>query len=494
MMTNSLLRNFTSISLTEREKKVFDALMAASISMSKGTVLRAAGGWVRDKLMDKESTDIDIALDNVPGDEFAMFVYDREKARGHVSSVGVVRENPAQSKHIRTASFRFFDLDIDVNNLRSETYTEDSRIPEVTFAKHPSEDALRRDFTINSLYYNINTREVEDFTGHGLSDLDAGLIRTPLDAHRTFVDDPLRVLRAVRFASRFNFKLHEDIERAWSTEDVRSGLMNKVSRERIGTEISLMMENKNAYRAISLLQSSGIMDLVLHAPDDEHALSLAGVSKKHYSDWKAMFEGRKTKESIGGYSTAESLFENMKIFGEGTLSFPHFSIFNFALLVYPVLQQMGPLSDSSLVYRLSMKLSNDKCKGIAALVDNVGKVWEAVKDTTDQLVVARALGRIIRTSLKGYAREGVFFALVTCDTDTVIDWNHILDILNQYDLLNCHTWKPVVDGSELQKEFGIPPSAKLQELLSVEFDIMFTGERNRDRILDALRVGMGVRG
>jgi tRNA nucleotidyltransferase/poly(A) polymerase len=67
------------------------------------------------------------------------------------------------------------------------------------------EDSLRRDLTINALFYNINTGEVEDFTNKGLEDLKAGIIRTPLGPEQTFKDDPLRILRVFRFAARYEF-------------------------------------------------------------------------------------------------------------------------------------------------------------------------------------------------------------------------------------------------------------------------------------------------
>ncbi|CAO2145272.1 unnamed protein product, partial [Urochloa humidicola] len=90
------------------------------------------------------------------------------------------------------------DIWIDFVNLRSETYAENSRIPtmEVGTAK---EDAYRRDLTINSLFFNINNNSVEDLTGRGIEDLKRGLIVTPLPAKATFLDDPLRVIRAIRF-------------------------------------------------------------------------------------------------------------------------------------------------------------------------------------------------------------------------------------------------------------------------------------------------------
>ena len=99
----------------------------------------------------------------------------------------MIAANPDQSKHLETATLRVDGISIDLVNLRSETYTQDSRIPEMVMGT-PLQDAERRDFTINSLFYNINQRSVEDFTGKGLQDLRDGIIRTPLDPETTFLD------------------------------------------------------------------------------------------------------------------------------------------------------------------------------------------------------------------------------------------------------------------------------------------------------------------
>lgn len=378
-----------------------------------------------------------------------------------------------------------------MNNLRSETYTEDSRIPDVTFAKHPSEDALRRDFTINSLYYNLNTGEIEDYTGCGLDDLKAGVIRTPLAASRTFVDDPLRVLRAIRFAARFGFQLHPDIPTAWKSDSVRDGLMNKVSRERIGTEVALMMENVHAASAISLLHASGVIDLVLHAPDDERALSLVGIPKKQYVEWKkADVRGALTcSDDLQLVTTLLSKWEKMKI---------HFSlnrpdIFHFALLMYPtlIISNVSDSKNSALVCRLSMKLSNEKCKAIAVLMDCAQAVRSACGSANSADETAVLLGRLIREKLREYGKDGILFSLVTSadvDPDVILaKWHDIEKILDKYDLLNSHLWKPVVDGSSLQKELNLTPSPKLQQLLLAEYDMMFTGERDPPTIITQLR-------
>ena len=477
MLNRSLLRKFSSIRLSDKESVVFDSLIEAASALGKGTVLRAAGGWVRDKLLGHDSCDIDIALDNVPGDEFALFLYERERSKGNMSSIGVVKENPAQSKHIRTASFRFHGLDIDLNNLRSETYADDSRIPQVEFAKHPSEDALRRDFTMNALYYNLNTKEVEDFTGTGLEDLENGIVRTPLPAAKTFVDDPLRVLRAIRFATRYQFKLDAEIVSAWSHEDVMSGLMNKVSRERVGVEVIKMMKHSNALDAIDWMFRSGLMDLILTPPADPAAPSLAGVSAKDFSEWKKSFDSSRMFVSSNLIERArgislESFSEDLKYH------------FHLSLLFSGVIGS----SNASLVPRLAMKLSSGDSKAVGTILSSVGDIRALTSTTLTREEWAVQIGRLIRGALKELFPIALSVAFIT-DVAT-LDCTEAINLVeameDEFGLRNCYTWKPVVDGAELASLFSLR-GPKIQEVLSAEFDMMFLGERDRDVILTSLR-------
>ena len=212
----------STITLTQQERELFAELLDSSKQAGLATTtLRCAGGWVRDKLMGRESLDIDIALDNMMGKEFAERVNSYLESHGkETHNVAVIMSNPDQSKHLETARMKIRGLWIDLVNLRSEEYAHNSRIPTMTFGT-PEQDAFRRDFTINSLFYNINTKEVEDYTGRGIDDMQLGVIRTPLPAKETFLDDPLRVLRAIRFASRFGFVLDESLVEAASDDKVR---------------------------------------------------------------------------------------------------------------------------------------------------------------------------------------------------------------------------------------------------------------------------------
>lgn len=258
------------ISLTETEKNVFNLLRNVVKEKSPTTILRVAGGWTRDKLLGKDSNDIDIAVDNMTGEDFANLIINFMKENGmQTKNVTVVEANPDQSKHLATAMVRLFGLPIDFVNLRTETYA-DTRIPEMKMGT-PEEDASRRDLTINSLFYNINTGEVEDFVG-GLQDLRNGIARTPLNPIQTFLDDPLRILRTVRFASKYNLKLDPSIIEAANNPEVQKAFREKLSQERIWSELAGKKEGEkwkpgaligaDPNRAIALLKQMGLIETI----------------------------------------------------------------------------------------------------------------------------------------------------------------------------------------------------------------------------------------
>lgn len=265
------------ISLNPTEEKIFALLRDVVSSKAPETTLRVAGGWVRDKLMGKESNDIDIAVDNMTGEAFANLVTDYMREKGmKAREVAVVEANPDQSKHLATAMVKLFGLPIDFVNLRTETYA-DSRIPEMQMGT-PEEDAERRDLTINSLFWNVNTGEVEDYVG-GLEDLRQGVARTPLDPVQTFLDDPLRILRTVRFAARYNLELDPAIIEAAQDERVKDAFKNKVSKERIWTELAGKKEGDKwkpgaligpgPAKAVELLKQLGLMEAIFDPTEQE---------------------------------------------------------------------------------------------------------------------------------------------------------------------------------------------------------------------------------
>lgn len=180
--------------------------------------------------------------------------------------------NPDQSKHLATATMKLLDVCIDINNFREEIYEANSRIPTISLST-AREDALRRDFCVNSLFYNIHTNKIEDFVG-GLDDLRKGMLRTPRDPFKTFSDDPLRILRAARFAGRFGFQVDEAISAAAQSPAIQQDLSSKVSRERMGIEVGKMLQTYRAsFISFQLLcQQWGLRRIVFEvAPQFEPA-------------------------------------------------------------------------------------------------------------------------------------------------------------------------------------------------------------------------------
>jgi len=229
--------------------------------------LRVAGGWVRDKLLGLTTHDVDLAVDDLTGVQFANLIlsYLKSTNQQHLmqsSKIGVIAANPAQSKHLETATLKVHGIDIDIANLRAqEVYAQDSRIPTVRFGT-PLEDSERRDFTVNALFFNLHTQCVEDWTKRGMSDLFYGRLVTPLEPVQTFHDDPLRVLRAVRFGVRYQFDLNDDLAAACRRVDIHQALHRKVSRERVGKELEGMLSGTgarpiDAINTIAKLQLAG---------------------------------------------------------------------------------------------------------------------------------------------------------------------------------------------------------------------------------------------
>jgi len=288
--------------LSKEENELFELLRQVVKETELKSTLRVAGGWVRDKLLataeyqrgrkekkheavrltskfhkpvphtgyktgfddnNHHPVDIDIALDNMLGREFADHLNDFLSEHGKETvSVGVVLKNPEKSKHLETATMKVGTFWIDFVNLRAEEYTHESRIPDLMRIGTASEDSYRRDLTINSLFYNINSDKVEDFTGKGLEDLKRGVISTPLSPLTTLLDDPLRVLRSIRFAARLRFTMDESLVSAAMNATVREALDQKVSRERIGGEVDLMLRSPDPVGAMRLLINLNLVQTV----------------------------------------------------------------------------------------------------------------------------------------------------------------------------------------------------------------------------------------
>ena len=196
----------------------------SEVAAENGTSIFVIGGFVRDLLLKRPCKDIDFV---VLGDGLAI----AEKVAAKVEATNV-----AYYKNFGTAAFVVDDMDIEFVGARKESYSSDSRKPAVENGSL-QDDQNRRDFTINALAISLNKSSFGELLDpfNGVEDLRLKTIRTPLDPDKTYSDDPLRMIRAVRFATQLNFKIEKDSFAALSKNAER---LEIVSRERIMTEIN----------------------------------------------------------------------------------------------------------------------------------------------------------------------------------------------------------------------------------------------------------------
>ena len=230
------------------------------------------GGCVRDLLLGREPADYDVTTDAMP--EEVMRIFPETYAVGAQFGVVLVPVPKEESGSLKGADPDSSDPAaegsvitnhskagvIEVATFRSDIGYSDGRHPDhVRYSKDPREDVQRRDFTINGLLLDPTKDEVLDYVG-GQRDLKLGIIRTIGEPDRRFEEDKLRMLRAVRFAARFEFKIHPDT--FVSIQNLASKI-HQVSRERVRDELSKMLIEGHAHAAFLLLDQSGLLQEVL---------------------------------------------------------------------------------------------------------------------------------------------------------------------------------------------------------------------------------------
>lgn len=222
-----------------------------------------AGGYVRDLVMGKQSKDIDITVELVNGGiELAEFL--TKKTNCYVEN-----SNPVIYQQFGTAKFNFrnkkyqnisiSDVDIETVMTRQEQYKNNSRKPDVVFGTK-EKDVERRDLTINSLLYDISNDKILDLTGTGISDIKNKIIRTPMDANIIFKEDPLRMMRAIRFAVKFGWKLTDDMIKSIKAN---SDMLPNISSERINDELVKILMSDHPDLGVKFLMRTNLMKYII---------------------------------------------------------------------------------------------------------------------------------------------------------------------------------------------------------------------------------------
>lgn len=241
---------------------------ASEVAEEMNVEIYVVGGYVRDLILDRQLDDVDIL---VVGDGL-------EFAKKLSQKLGVKKVD--FFKTFGTAHFFYQDIDLEFVGARKESYSSESRNPDVEIGTF-DDDINRRDFIINSLAISLNKNnfgELIDKFG-GVKDIEAKLIKTPLDPVETFNDDPLRILRAFRFASQLDFQLDESLIKA-ATE--LASRLEIISQERITEEFFKILASSRPSIGLKLLFDSGVMKYIF-----PEVAELGGVEQRkdfHHKD------------------------------------------------------------------------------------------------------------------------------------------------------------------------------------------------------------------
>ena len=241
------------------------AISIVRMLRERGHQAYLVGGCVRDMVLGREPADYDVTTDATP--DQVMRIFPETYAVGAQFGVVLVPPGSPDARELRPAvdatsvptDHSKADV-VEVATFRSDIGYSDGRHPDrVQFSTDPREDVERRDFTINGLLLDPIKGEILDFVG-GQQDLKAGIIRTIGSPEQRFEEDKLRMLRAVRFAARFEYTIDPA---TFAAMQKLAGNIHQVSRERVRDELSMMLIEGHARRAFLLLDESGLLQQVL---------------------------------------------------------------------------------------------------------------------------------------------------------------------------------------------------------------------------------------
>jgi poly(A) polymerase len=418
--------------------------IASHVADELGISAYAVGGVVRDMFLNRKSKDIDIVVVG-SGIAFAQAV---AKAISPHIEVSVF-------KNFGTARFRYENMEVEFVGARKESYRADSRKPAVEDGTL-EDDLSRRDFTVNALAIPLNGPEkgqVIDCFG-GLQDMNDKLIRTPLDPDVTFSDDPLRMMRAVRFASQLGFSIVPETFEAIRRNAAR---LEIISKERIVDEFNKILLSPQPSWGINLLKDAGLLPYFLpellnlqgvevingrgHKDNYLHTLEvvdkIARVSNKLWLVWAALLHDiakpvtKRYDEKIGwtfhshefvGSKMVGKIFNRLKMPANEKLKY----VQKLVLLHLRPIALVEDIITDSAVRRLLFDAGDD--------IDDLMLLCEADVTSKNPEKVKRFMGNFAKVRKK-------------------------LEDIEEKDRLR--NWQPPVDGTEIMEAFGIGPSREV---------------------------------
>ncbi|MDR0685913.1 MAG: CCA tRNA nucleotidyltransferase [Dysgonamonadaceae bacterium] len=436
--------------------KVFEILREAADSL--GVEAYVIGGYVRDIFLRRESKDIDVVC---TGSGIALAEAVR-KALGRNAKLSVF-------KNFGTAHIDCRDLEIEFVGARKESYSRNSRNPIVEDGTL-EDDLCRRDFTINTLAVRLNSDGFGSLTDRfgALDDLQTLTIRTPLDPDITFCDDPLRMFRAIRFASQLGFFIESGTFEAIERNVARAGI---VSMERITEELNKIVTSPRPSVGFELLEQTGLLDVVLpeltalkgvenregigHKDNFSHSLkvldNLALVSNDLRLRWAALLHdvgkpGSKRFDPKFGWTFHSHEYIGMKMLrGIFTrLKLPLGDNLKYTEMLIGLHMRPISLSDEGVTDSAVRRLLFEAGDGI----DDLMLLCEADITSKNSEKVKRFLHNfgVVRTKLKEIEEKD-----------------------------RLRNFRPPVDGLEIMEMFSLPPGRIVGELKTAVKDAVLDG-------------------
>ena len=447
-------------SLTEKEKECFSIIMnILKKNNLTSTICRVAGGWVRDKLLGKESDDIDIALNDMKGSTLANLI--NEELYPGKNKVGIIQQNVEKGKNLETATIKVCQTWIDLVNLRCEDKNKIGT---------PLTDAERRDLSINSLFYNINEEKVEDFTNKGIHDLENGIIETPIDAEITFRDDPLRILRMLRFAIKYKFRIGFNINNyiEKNKEEIVKNFYDNISKERIEKELYKVFNMNNSSFAIAYLYSFNILDIILLTKNYDQENNNDNIFLK----------------IANLYILGEYLLEKTKIF-EIEMNPENFNKIDYSLLLLTLyFRNIKNNNDNSLmnqqILKFTYKTSTDYLKSNYLMCAYFDELYNLInQENYNRLFIGKVLRKITYKNILPCLYASIAYEYIEKtqlnnlmnDIDNnllqnIIEKNkRFLSYIINEDMMHIDKMKPLFNGKEILEKLNIKAGKELGILI-----------------------------
>ena len=452
-------------SLTEKEKECFSIIMnILKKNNLTSTICRVAGGWVRDKLLGKESDDIDIALNDMKGSTLANLI--NEELYPGKNKVGIIQQNVEKGKNLETATIKVCQTWIDLVNLRCEDKNKIGT---------PITDAERRDLSINSLFYNINEGKVEDFTNKGIHDLENGIIETPIDAEITFRDDPLRILRMLRFAIKYKFRIGFNINNyiEKNKEEIVKNFYDNISKERIEKELYKVFNMNNSSFAIAYLYSFNILDIILLTKNYDQENNYDNIFLK----------------IANLYILGEYLLEKTKIF-EIEMNPENFNKIDYSLLLLTLyFRNIKNNNDNSLmnqqILKFTYKTSTDYLKSNYLMCAYFDELYNLInQENYNRLFIGKVLRKITYKNILPCLYASIAYEYIEKtqlnnlmnDIDNnllqnIIEKNkRFLSYIINEDMMHIDKMKPLFNGKEILEKLNMKAGKELGILIEYLID------------------------